>query len=160
FNLVSRGYQSDVRNETVQVTETAVLAGKIVNEARFQFFRPNAETTANTPGLALDVFGAFNAGGASLGHTTNHQQNYEFQTYNSILRGAHAWRFGVRVRGTLETSNSPQNFGGTFAFGGGLAPQLDAASQPVLDRSGQPTMVNIDSIERYRRTLLFQQLGF
>jgi outer membrane receptor for ferrienterochelin and colicin len=30
----------------------------------------------------------------------------------------------------------------------------------VIDASGQPVLVNIDSIERYRRTLLFQQMGF
>ena len=52
---------------------------------------------------------------------------------------------------------SPQNFGGTYTFGGGLAPQLDANNRPVLDSLGQPVMVNIESIERYRRTLLFQQ---
>jgi hypothetical protein len=159
FNLVSRGFHSDVRNETLQATETAVLGSNVVNETRFQYFRPNAATTANTPGAALDVFGAFSGGGAPLGQTTDHQQNYEFQNYTSILHGPHAWRFGVRLRGTLETSNSPQNFGGTFSFGGGLAPELDATNQPLLDSSGQPVLVNIDSIERYRRTMLFQQLG-
>jgi hypothetical protein len=37
---------------------------------------------------------------------------------------------------------------------------LNAANQAVLDGAGQPVLVNIDSIERYRRTLLFQQMGF
>ena len=159
FNLVSRGFHSDVRNETVQATETAVLGGNVVNETRFQFFRVNSETAANTPGAALDVLGAFSAGGAPLGHSTIHQQNYEFQNYTSMLRGTHAWRFGIRVRSTLETNYSPQNFAGTFAFGGGLAPELNAANQPVVDSSGQPILQNIDSVERYRRTLLFRQMG-
>jgi hypothetical protein len=159
FNLVERGYHSDVRTQTVQATETAVLGGSVVNETRFQFFRPNTATRANTPGAALDVFGSFSAGGAPLGLSTNHQKNYEFQNYTSMLRRAHAWRFGGRLRGTVETSNSPQNFGGTFAFGGGLAPELGAWNQPVTGSSGQPVLVNIDSIERYRRTLLFQQMG-
>ena len=159
FNLVSRGYHSDVRNETVQVTETAVLGGNTINETRFQYFRPNSAVAPNTPGAALDVLGAFSAGGSPLGPATDHQQNYEFQNYTSMARSKHAFQFGVRVRGTLETSNSPQNFAGTFAFGGGLAPELDAANQPVADASGQPLLVNIESIERYRRTLLFQQMG-
>jgi hypothetical protein len=43
----------------------------------------------------------------------------------SIARGTHAWRFGVRLREALDANTSPQNFAGTFTFGGGLAPQLD-----------------------------------
>jgi hypothetical protein len=160
FNLVSRGYHSDVRSQTVQATETAVIGSNIVNETRFQYFRPNTATTANTPGVALEVLGAFSGGGNPLGYTTDHQHNYEFQNYTSVLHKTHAWKLGVRVRGTVETSNSPQNFAGTFSFGGGLAPQLNAANQAVIDAAGQPVLVNIDSIERYRRTLLFQQIGF
>jgi hypothetical protein len=159
FNLVSRGFHS-VRSQTFQATETAVLGSNVVNEVRFQYFRPNTATAAKTPGAALDVLGAFSGGGAPLGYTIDHQHNYEFQNYTSVLRGVHAWRFGVRVRGTVEKSDSPQNFGGTFSFGGDLAPELNAANQAVIDASGQPVLVNIDSIERYRRTLLFQRMGF
>src|SRR5207248_11112484 len=87
------------------------------------------------------------------------QNTYELQNYTSILKKQHSWRFGVRLRGASETSNSPQNFAGAFTFSGGLAPQLDANNQQVLDNSGQPVLVNISSIESYRRTLLLQQLG-
>ena len=45
-------------------------------------------------------------------------------------------------------------------FDGGLGPELDANNQPVLDASGQPLVVPITSIEQYRRTLLFQGLGY
>jgi hypothetical protein len=159
FNLEARGYHSDVRTQTLQATETAVLGASVVNETRFQFFLPNTATFVDTPGAALDVFGAFSAGGAPLGRSTDYQKNYEFQNYTSMLRRAHAWRFGIRLRGTVETSNSPQNFAGTFAFGGGLAPELNAGNQPVIGPTGEPVFINIDSIERYRRTLLFQQMG-
>lgn len=159
FNLLSRGFYNDARSQTVQATETAVLSGNIVNEVRFQYFRPTTVMTANTPGAALNVLNAFNGGGAQVGVTSDRQNTYEFQNYTSMLRRAHAFRFGVRIRGARETSDSPQNFGGTFTFGGGLAPVLDAADQPVLDASGNAVLANIDSIERYRRTLLFQSLG-
>ncbi|MEO7142493.1 MAG: TonB-dependent receptor, partial [Bryobacteraceae bacterium] len=46
-------------------------------------------------------------------------------------------------------------FGGTFTFSGGQAPVLDANNQPVLGETAQ-----ISSLESYRRTLLFQQLGY
>src|SRR5205823_2037440 len=38
-------------------------------------------------------------------------------------------------------------------------PQLDANNRVVTDSFGQPLLSNISSIESYRRTLLFQQLG-
>jgi hypothetical protein len=159
LNLVSRGYHNEAPSQTVQVTETAALDAGIVNETRFQYFRPTTISEANSAGYAIQVLGAFNGGGNPLGHFTDTQNNYEFQNYTSVLRGNHTWRFGVRLRDTSETSASPQNFAGTFTFGGGLAPQLDANNSPVLDASGQPVMVDISSIESYRRTLLFQQLG-
>jgi hypothetical protein len=130
-----------------------------INETRFQYFRPETVSQANTPGAAIAVLGAFNGGGNPLGRSTSTQSNYEFQNYTSILRKTHAWRFGVRLRGTSEVSVSPQNFGGAFTFSGGLAPQLDASNRVVTDSSGQPLLVNISSIESYRRTLLFEQLG-
>jgi len=160
LNLVSRGYHNDALGLTVQVTETTVIGADVVNETRFQYFRPATVSQANSPGAAIQVLGAFNGGGNPLGRSTNTQNTYEFQNYTSVLRGAHTWKFGVRLRGASETSASPQNFAGTFTFGGGLAPQLDAANQPIFDASGQPVLADISSIESYRRTLLFQQLGF
>jgi hypothetical protein len=159
LNLVSRGYHNNALSQTVQVTETAVVNPTTINETRFQYFRPETVSQANTAGAAISVLGAFNGGGNPLGRSTTTQNNYEFQNYTSILRKTHAWRFGVRLRGTSEDSVSPQNFGGAFTFSGGLAPELDANNRQVLDSSGQPVLINISSIESYRRALLFQQVG-
>jgi hypothetical protein len=159
LNLVSRGYHNNALSQTVQVTETAVLSHNTINETRFQYFRPETVSRANTPGAAIQVLGAFNGGGNPLGRSLTQQNNYEFQNYTSTLHGKHAWKFGVRLRGTSETNTAPQNFGGTFTFSGGLAPQLDASNRQVLDSSAQPVLLNISSIESYRRTLVFQQLG-
>src|SRR5439155_1268013 len=82
------------------------------------------------------------------------------QDYMTLIRAAHTWRFGVRLRGQIDDNVSPQNFGGTFTFGGGIAPALDANNNPVLDASDQPILVPITSIERYRRTLFLERLGF
>jgi hypothetical protein len=160
FNLVPLGYHNDASGQTVQITETAALGSNKINEMRFQYFRPSTTSQANTPGYALQVLGAFNDGGNPIGHSTDAQNNYELQNYTSILRGAHAFRFGIRLRETTEVNSSPQNYNGTFTFSGNLAPELDANNQPVYDPSGQPVLINITSIESYRRTLLFQQLGY
>ena len=159
FNLVSRGYHNDVLSHTIQLTETAVIGARAVNETRFQYFRPAAVSQANSPGYAIQVLGAFNGAGNPTGRSTSTQNSYEFQNYTSLMQGGHTWKFGVRLRGMKETSASPQNYNGTFTFSGGLAPELDANNQPLLDGPGQPLLVNITSIESYRRTLLLQQLG-
>lgn len=138
LNLASRGEHAQTSSHTAQISETAVLGTRAINEMRFQFFRIEGSAIANDPGPAIQVLGSFNGGGSRTGHAFNAQNNYEFQNYTSIAHAAHAWRFGVRARAATVDDMSPQNFTGTFIFGGG------------------PGM---DSMERYRRTLLFQRQG-
>ncbi|HKW96165.1 MAG TPA: carboxypeptidase regulatory-like domain-containing protein [Bryobacteraceae bacterium] len=159
FELVSRGYHFHDINQTVHVVDTAVLGPNIENEARVGFFRSASQSVANNLDPALLVLGAFNGGGAQMGHSQNTQNNYELQNYTSVLHKTHSFKFGVRLRRESDATVSPANFGGTFTFGGGLAPELDANNQPVLDASGNPILQPIQSIERYRRTLLFESLG-
>ncbi len=160
FNLASQGYHYDAPRQTVQLTETAALGTGAINEMRFQYFRPETVSVVNTGGYAIQVLGAFNGGGNPIGHASDTQNNYKFQNYTSVTHGAHTWRFGVRAREAAEVNMSPQDFAGTFTFSGGLAPELNAGNQPVLDANGQPALVDITSIESYRRTLLFGQLGY
>ncbi len=159
FNLISRAAHSTATTHTIQATETAVFAENMVNEVRFQLFRSSNEITPNTIGPSIQVLGAFNGGASPEGHSFDTQSNYEFQDYMSVLHGQHSWRFGVRLRRQADDNISRQNFNGTFTFSGGAAPVLDANNQPVLDSAGQPILSSITSIERYRRTLLFQTLG-
>ena len=159
FDLSSRGYDYQYTNQTVQLTETAVH-GPSINETRFQYFRNASHRLAFKPDPEIQVLGSFNEGGSLFGRSFDTQNYFELQNYTTISKGAHVWKFGVRLRGQTDDNISPFDFNGQFAFGGGLAPVLDAANQPVLDSSGQPMMANITSIERYRRTLLFQSLNF
>ncbi len=160
FNLPSRGYYTLDQDHTVQITETAVLGPSTVNETRFQFFHEEDDEASNSPAPALLVLGAFSGGGSQLGRSFDTENHYELQNYTSLVKGMHTWKFGVRMRGETVGNASPQNFGGTFTFGGGTGPELDANNQPVLDASGQPVTEPINSIEQYQRTLLFQQLGY
>ena len=130
------------------------MHGATVNETRFQFYRNALQQQANTSGPEIQVLGSFNTGGAPMGRTLDTLKTFELQNNTTTVHGAHAWRFGIRVRAQFDANTSPQNFNGTFTFSGGLAPVLDANEQPVRDASGQVAMEQIDSIERYRRTLL------
>jgi hypothetical protein len=160
LNLASAAYHYIGGTQTLQITETAMLTDRSINETRFQYYRPVTTSTANTSGFALRVLGSFTGGASIVGHAVDTQNNFELQNYTSILRQNHTFKFGVRLRGAMEDSVAPQNFNGTFTFSGGVAPKLDENNQVVLDGAGQPVQEDISSIESYRRTLLFQGLGY
>lgn len=159
LNLVSLSDHVHSLSNTFQVSETATLGSNKINQARFQFFRIASSILPNAPGSEIQVLGAFNGGGSQLGPVHDAQNNYEFQNYTTIIRKGHTFHFGVRVRKTGESNVSQANFGGTFTFGGQIGPELDSNNQPVLDGSGNPILIPLQSIEVYRRTLLFQSLG-
>jgi outer membrane receptor for ferrienterochelin and colicin len=140
FDLPARGYHSQFTNQTVQASDTA-LVGHAVNETRFQFYRTASQSIANTAGPEIQVLGSFNDGGSQNGRSFDSQNNYELQNYTSLVRGRHSWRFGVRLREQTDDSIAPQNFNGTFTFGGGGPGSLQ-------------------SIERYQLTLLDESLGY
>ncbi len=138
FDLISRGSHILNTFQTVQAIETS-LHGNLVNELRFQYFRQGNEATANNTAPVIQVQGAFTGGGATLSHGSDAQNNYELQNYTSLLRGKHFWRFGTRLRGQTDDNVAPSNFNGTYTFSGANG---------------------ISSIEQYRRTLLYQGLGY
>jgi hypothetical protein len=158
FNVISRGFHTHYTNELVQVIDT-VVHGSTVNETRFQYYRDALQQLANSTGPAIQVLGSFNGGASQLGQTYDTQNTYELQNNTMMVHGSHAWRFGLRLRAGLDDNVSPQNFNGAFTFSGGLAPMLDANNQPVVDSAGNAVLQDIGSLERYRRTLLFQQMG-
>jgi len=166
FNLASRGVHALNADHTVQATETAVLSSKVINETRFQLYHQENDQTAlnNLPGLVVQ--GSFNGGGAQVGRLTDTENHYELQNYTSIANGAHSWKFGVRVRAVTIDNFSLNNFGGTYNFAGGYAPILDGNDQPIVPgvvcdpaNPDPAACQNITSIQRYQRTLLFQQMN-
>jgi hypothetical protein len=158
FNTLDRAINKLVTDQTVQVTETAVLSTKVINETRFQYYRTDTSSNAamNTP--AITVQDAENLGGAPIGNAFDRENYYELQNYTSINSGVHAWKFGVRLRAESVQDFSDQNFNGTFTFGGAYAPILNGNVPEAKNCS--PTMPNpatcetISSIEQYRRALL------
>ena len=159
FNLRSRAFETKSNSHTLQLTETAVINNTTINETWFQFIRSKGETIPKSSDPALLVLGSFNGGGAQTGHASATQNSFELQNNTSIADGKHFLRFGGRMREDKITNISPQNFGGTFTFSGGntLAPAVINPASCNLPNN--PTFASITSIERYRRTLIFQQLG-
>ncbi|HZI61586.1 MAG TPA: TonB-dependent receptor [Pyrinomonadaceae bacterium] len=155
FSLPERAFSRENTTQTFQVTETAILSPALMNETRFQYIRNRGQQDGNNEIPTIIVAEAFISGGSQVGLAHSHEDRWEVQNYSTWTKNRHILRFGARIRGVSITDFSPQNFGGTFTFSGGEAPQLDANNQIVLE-NGLPKMIPITSLERYRRTLLFQ----
>jgi hypothetical protein len=165
FSLPSRAYNTASTEQTLQLTETAVLNPQAINETRFQYTHRENHQGSNDTAPTLNVLDAFTGGGASLGLTSTGEDRFEAQNYTTFVLGHHALKAGARLRAVRIKDVSPVNFGGTYTFAGGLAPLLDASNQVVFERDAEsgnlaPVVVQITSLERYRRTLLFGQQGF
>jgi hypothetical protein len=159
FNLASRAYDVEGSQHTVQLTETSVINQSIINETRFQYIRERQRQEGGTFAPTVRVLEAFTGGGAQVGSSFNNQDRIELQNFTSWTFGKHSLKAGVRLRAAWVDNSSEQNFAGTYTFGGGNAPQLDANNEIVLDQNGNPVVVQITSLERYRRTLLLRSLG-
>src|SRR5436190_7141011 len=155
FSLPERAYNYESTFHNVQMTETAILGLTLLNEARFQFIRGRNENFGNTSQPTINVSGSFTGGGSQVGHATNIFERWEFADFLGWQHKTHSVKFGVRARGTHIDDVNPNNFGGTYTFAGAFVPQVDANNQPILN--APPVFVN--SLERYRRTLLYQQMG-
>ena len=161
FNLLSRAYDTSNQEHTLQLTETALINQKIINETRFQYIRRQTDQVGQNSSVITRVSEAFTGGGSQVGISSNREDRYELQNFTSWSAGSHALKAGIRIRGVRIDDVSPQNFSGTFTFSGGQAPQLDANNQIVINpATGLPLIVQITSIERYRRTLLLSDRGF
>jgi hypothetical protein len=161
FNLLSRAYESSNREHTLQLTETALINQKIINETRFQYIRRSSSQESQNASVITRVSEAFTGGGSQVGLSANRDVRFELQNFTSWAAGSHSLKAGLRIRSISIDDVSPQNFSGTFTFSGGRVPQLDANNQIVSDpATGLPLMVQVTSIERYRRTLLLRSLGY
>ena len=156
FSLPERAFNRSNNTQTVQITETAILSPALMNETRFQYIRSRSQQDGNNTIPTLFVQDAFISGGSQIGLAHNDDDRWELQNYSTWTKGRHILRFGLRLRGVKINDFSPQNFGGTFTFSGGDAPLLDANNQIVLDDEGHQVFGPITSLERFRRTLLFQ----
>lgn len=154
FNLASTAYNQTNSENTLQVTETAVLSPRAINETRFQYLRTYLSNTGDNSIPALVVDGAFTGGGPQIGRSGNTIHRAELTNITTLTRGTHTLKLGARLRQVFDSDTSVNNFGGTYTFFGGLGPQLDANNQPIPG-----TAVDLSALERYRRTLLFQSQG-
>lgn len=148
FTLPTRGISSENTEHTLQLTETAILNARTVNETRFQFRSDSTDRMGDSTDPAINVQAGFVGGGATTGFSFDRSKRWELQNYTTTALGKdaqHAIKFGVRVRGAILDDRSESNYNGTYTFSG------------FLDDNGTPDPADdvfVSSIEQYRQKLL------
>lgn len=132
FSLAQRAYNTRDAEDTIQVTETAVLSARTVSETRFRFRRQQTNQSGGVAGPTITVLDSFSGGGSPVGLSYNHQNRFELQNFTTRLMGAHTLKWGGVLRGIAVSDQSMQNYPGSYIF---------------------------TSLNSYRLTLLGQQSG-
>jgi hypothetical protein len=147
--LAENGYDSQQYEHILRISNVTTVSPRLMHEARFSL-RWDGETDAPASSAPqVQVAGAFTGGGATLGPQQLHEINIEVDDDAIVTWKKHTLKAGTQFMLYRERQQLTSNFNGTYTFGGGTAPILDASNQPL---PGQTQ--TITGIEQYRRALL------
>ena len=89
FDLPSRSTSTTNNEDSIQLTETAVLGSHTINEVRFRAMRDHTSQDAATLAPAILVSQSFDSGGAQVGTTWLNDNNFEISNTTTVTRGSH-----------------------------------------------------------------------
>ncbi|MGA9673244.1 MAG: carboxypeptidase regulatory-like domain-containing protein [Terracidiphilus sp.] len=103
-------------DHTVQLSDAFVINDHAVNETRFQFERQNENHYPDSTDRTINVQGDFTGGGYPGQASRDHATRLEFWNITTLSHGAHAIKFGTRLRDTRDANFTDSNFNGSFVF--------------------------------------------
>jgi hypothetical protein len=142
--LPEAGYSSTVSEQNLRLTDIFTLSPRLLHETHIGFTWKSTDDVPLSSAASLQVAGAFVAGAATAGRLQNRERDLEVDDDVLWSHHKHSVKVGVASLGILVHDYDPDTFNGAFVFGGGLAPALNAGSEPIA----------ISGLEQYRRTLL------
>jgi hypothetical protein len=98
FYLPSRAYNEKQVENTAQISETAVISLRAINETRFQFMHARVQDTGDDSKPAINVQGAFFGGGPAIGNSSTTTNEWELTNISTLNRGTHTLKWGARAR--------------------------------------------------------------
>ena len=147
LTLAEAGYDSTVSEYDLRFNNTQTLGPNLLHQTRVGYSWKRTLQTPLSTAPQLEVAGYFTGGGATSQQLNDRERDLEIDDDLLITRGQHSIRFGAQSFGYFIHNYDPDTFNGSFVFGGGSAPALDASGNPT----GQTT--TIDGLEQYRRAL-------
>jgi hypothetical protein len=115
-SLSSASTHESNTDHTVQMSDAIVINDHAVNESRFQYERQNENHFPDSTDRTISVQGDFTGGGYSGQQSRDHTTRLEFQNITTLSHGAHAIKFGTRLRDTRDANLTNAGFNGSFNF--------------------------------------------
>jgi hypothetical protein len=88
------------------MSDAIIINDHIVNESRFQYERQNENHYPDSTALTINVQGDFTGGGYSGQQSLDHTTRLEFQNMTTMSHGAHAIKFGTRIRDSRDANST------------------------------------------------------
>ncbi len=146
--LAESGYDAQSYDHTGRVVDVTTVNAHLMHEARASFrFFGQTETPLST-GPQVQVAGAFTGGGSSSGPLHYNRFRMEVDDDFVLTTKAHTLKGGTQFFLNNDHRTLTNNFNGSYTFGGGVAPVLDANNQPT------GATASISGLEQYRRAQL------
>ena len=101
---------------TLQMSDAIVINDHAVNESRFQFERQNENHYPDSTDPTITVQGNFTTGGYTGQASRDHTMRLEFQNLTTLSHGAHAIKFGTRMRDYRDANFTNNNYNGMYSF--------------------------------------------
>ncbi len=153
-SLPETGYDSQRYEHMLRVSNITTASANLMNEARLSLRWDGENDAPISTAPQVQVAGAFTGGGATLGPQQLHELNIEADDDAILTSKKHTMKFGNFLMIYNEHQQLTTNFNGTYTFGGGIAPVLDANGNPI---PGQTE--TITGFQQYQRAQLGQAGG-
>ena len=134
--LAESGYDSSTYEHVLRFTDVTTVSATLMHEARLSLKWVGETDTPTTNAPQVQVAGAFTGGGANLGDQRLRDLVIEADDDAIWNVGKHSLKFGTQLFIYNDRQRLTTNFNGTYTFGGGDAPVLDAEGQPGGGASG------------------------
>jgi hypothetical protein len=115
-SLPSTGYNENTLSNILQMSDTETWKSNVISETRFEYEREHETITPLSTTASVGVSGLFTGGGYNQQSLSDHQDHFEFQSYNSIQLKKNFIRFGGRLRATREAENTESGTNGSFTY--------------------------------------------
>ncbi len=148
LDLPQTGYNTNTLFNVLQLSDTEVWNPHVVSQTRFEYQRQHISTTPVSTLPTINVEGLFTSGGYGAQSLSDHQDYFEFQSYNSYQRGHNFIRFGGRLRAEREAENTENNTNGSFTY-------ADFADY----LAGQPSLFTFTTINNHKIGDWYADLG-
>ncbi len=148
-SLAETGYDSGTYEHMFRVSDVTTASTHLMHEARVSLRWDGETDVPNSTAPQVNVAGAFVSGGATIGQQRLRELNVEVDDDAILTTKHHTMKFGTQFMLYHENQQLTTNFNGTYTFGGGTAPVLDANNQPIAGETE-----TITGVQQYQRAVL------